>query len=474
MVFIAVLIIYLVVLILIGFFAKRGTRTVEDFYIGGRNIGPWVTAISFIAAYFSSVVIIGGGGFGYKFGMSTVWVGAANVLVGCTLAWIILGERVRLFTKRLSAVTVPDFFGERFRSKKVRLFSAIIILIFMIVYNVSILKGMGHIFEVLMDIPYFWGLLISGIIIVFYVAIGGYLAVVWSGLIQGIVMIFGVALLTVMTLKEVGGFTAVHDKLMAMDPGLVYTPGLWGWAGLISFCLIVSFGVWGMPQLIIRFYSIKSTKVLKIGTVVATIGGCMAILPYFNGACARALYPMLSSPDLAIPTLSKNVLSPLGSAILLAGVVAAGMSTFASILIIIASSVVRDIYEKGLGRKLIQSEALKKGRLWSAVIGIISLIVAIKPPALVLVLCAFAWAVIASTTLWPMLVGIYWKGATKTGVITSMAVGCITAILWIAIGNPFGIHGFIPGLSIGLILILIVSKFTHKLPDEHIKRVWGE
>ncbi|MCK4257157.1 hypothetical protein KAX35_09735, partial [candidate division WOR-3 bacterium] len=374
----------------------------------------------------------------------------------------------------LSAVTVPDFFGERFRSKKVRLFSAIIILIFMIVYNVSILKGMGHIFEVLMDIPYFWGLLISGIIIVFYVAIGGYLAVVWSGLIQGIVMIFGVALLTVMTLKEVGGFTAVHDKLMAMDPGLVYTPGLWGWAGLVSFCLIVSFGVWGMPQLIVRFYSIKSTKVLKIGTVVATIGGCMAILPYFNGACARALYPMLSSPDLAIPTLSKNVLSPLGSAILLAGVVAAGMSTFASILIIIASSVVRDIYEKGLGRKLIQSEALKKGRLWSAIIGIISLIVAIKPPALILVLCAFAWAVIASTTLWPMLVGIYWKGATKTGVITSMAAGCITAILWIAIGNPFGIHGFIPGLSIGLIIILIVSKFTHKLPDEHIKRVWGE
>lgn len=474
MIYIIVLVAYLGVLIVIGFLGKRGTKTVEDFYIGGRNIGAWVTAISFIAAYFSSVVIIGGGGFGYKYGMSTVWVGAANVLLGCTLCWIILGERVRLFTKRLSAVTVPGFFGERFRSKEARVFSAFIICIFMVVYNVSILKGMGHIFEVLMDVPYLWGVLISGLIIVSYVAIGGYLAVVWTGFIQGWIMLFGIVLLTIMTLKEVGGFASVHSKLMMINPGLVYTPGIWGWTGLVSYCLIVSFGVWGMPQLMVRFYSIKTPKVLKIGTVVATIGGCMAILPYFNGACARALYPSLTSPDLAIPTLTKLVLSPFGGAIFLAGVIAAGMSTFSSILIIISSSMVKDIYEKGLGRVLSQTESLKKGRLWSVIIGIISLLVAIRPPAMVLVLCAFSWAVIASTCLWPMLFGIYWRGTTRTGVITSMIGGCAIALLWIASGNPLGIHGFIPGILMGLILIIVVSRFTQKLPEEHIRRVWEE
>lgn len=474
MVYIVVLAVYLAVLIAVGFLGRRGTKTVEDFYIGGRNIGAWVTAISFIAAYFSSVVIIGGGGFGYKYGMSTVWIGASNVLLGCTLCWIILGERIRLFTRRLSTMTVPDFFGKRFSSKEARVFSAFIICIFMIVYNVSILKGMGHIFEVLMGIPYLWGVLISGLIIVFYVAVGGYLAVVWTGFIQGWIMLFGIALLTIMTLKEVGGFASVHSKLMTIDPGLVYTPGIWGWAGLVSYCLIVSFGVWGMPQLMVRFYSIKTTKVLKIGTVVATIGGCMAILPYFNGACARILYPSLSSPDLAIPTLTKLVLSPLGGAVFLAGVVAAGMSTFSSVLIVISSSVVRDIYEKGFGKALSESEGLKKGRLWSTIIGAISLLVAIKPPAMVLVLCAFSWAVIASTCLWPMLFGTYWKGTTRMGVLASMIGGSVTALLWITLGNPFGIHGFIPGILIGFILIIVVSIFTQKLPEEHIRRVWEE
>lgn len=474
MVFAIVLIIYLGSLILIGFLGKRVTRTVEDFYIGGRNVGPWVTAISFIAAYFSSVVIIGGGGFGYKYGMSTVWIGASNVLIGCTLAWIILGERIRLFTRRLGSMTVPDFIGERFKSRKARLFSAAVIVIFMIIYNVSILKGMGHIFEVLIDIPYFWGLIISGVIIVFYVALGGYLAVVWTSFLQGWIMIFGVVLLTIFTLKEIGGFTAVHDRLIAIDPGLVYTPGVWGWAGLVSYCLIVSFGVWGMPQLLVRFYSIKSTRVLKIGTIIATAGGCMAILPYFNGACARLLYPSLSSADLAIPTLTKDILSPLGGAILLAGVVAAGMSTFSSILIIISSSIVRDVYEKGFGRSLGQSQALIYGRLWSAVIGVISLLLAIRPPAMILVLCAFAWAVIASTTLWPMLFGIYWRGVTKAGVISSMVGGSLCALVWMILRNPFGIHGFIPGLSVGLILIVVVSRFTRKLPQDHIKGVFGD
>jgi sodium/proline symporter len=469
-----VLVLYMGLLVLIGLITSRRLRDVEDFYIGGRRVGPWVTALSYVAAYFSSVVIVGGGGFGYKYGMSTLWIGAINVLLGCTLAWIVLGRRVREFTTRLGTMTIPGFLAERFQAKEARIFSALVISVFMIVYNVSILKGMGHIFEVLMGVPYIFGVLLSGLIIVLYVALGGYLAVVWTGFFQAWVMGAGLILLTVGALKAVGGLAAANLQLMAIDRGLVETPGVWGWAGLISFTLIVSFGVWGMPQLVVRFYSIKSVDVLRIGTVVASIGGSMALLPYLDGAIARVLHPGLSSPDLAIPTLTKYVLSPWGGAIFLAGVIAAGMSTFSSVLIITSSAVVRDFYQKGLNKPLSEEQAFRYSRLSSAAIGLISLAIALRPPALVLVLTAFAWAVIASTSLWPMLFGIYWRGATRWGVLASMVGGFAAALIWMAIGSPFGLHGFIPGIIVSFILLVLVSKFTPKPPAEHLRRVWGE
>ncbi len=468
-----VLLAYLGALVLVGFITGRRTKSVEDFYIGGRQIGPWVTALSFVAAYFSSVVIIGGGGFGYMFGMSTLWIGAINVLLGCTVAWIVLGPRIRTFTQRLKTMTVPGFIGERFQSDFACIFSALIIVLFMIIYNVSILKGMGHIFEVLMNIPYVYGVLISCIIILFYVSIGGYLAVVWTSFIQAWVMGIGLIVLTVFTLHRVGGITAANSALASIDPGLLHTPGVWGWPGLLSFALIVSFGVWGMPQLVVRFYSIKNLSVLKIGTVVATVGTCMALLPYFNGAIARTLFPSLASPDLAIPTLVKTILSPFGAAIVLAGVVAAGMSTFSSVLIILSSSMVQDLIKKGIKRDIVKEKSLFWGKIGSIIIGFISLVIALRPPALVLTLTAFAWAVIASTTLWPILFGIYWKGATKLGCIASMVGGCVTALFWMLAGKPFGVHGFIPGIIVGFLLMVLVSRATPKFPAEHISRVWG-
>ncbi|MGD8978955.1 MAG: sodium/proline symporter [candidate division WOR-3 bacterium] len=473
LVYALVLIAYLAVLIVVGLVTGRRTKSVEDFYLGGRQIGPWVTALSFVAAYFSSVVIVGGGGFGYMFGMSTLWIGAINVLLGCTVAWIVLGPRIRTFTQRLKTMTVPGFLGERYRSDFACVFSAVIVVLFMIIYNVSILKGMGHIFEVLMNVPYVYGVLISCIIILFYVSIGGYLAVVWTSFLQAWVMGIGLIVLTIFAVQRVGGVAEVNQALASIDPGLLSTPGIWGWPGLISFALIVSFGVWGMPQLVVRFYSIKNLKVLKIGTVVATVGTCMALLPYFNGAIARTLFPSLASPDLAIPTLVKAILSPFGSAIVMAGVVAAGMSTFASVLIILSSSMIQDIIKKGFKKELTRERSLRWSKIGSALIGFISLAIALRPPALVLTLTAFAWAVIASTTLWPILFGIYWKGATRSGCVASMVGGFVTALIWMIAGKPFGIHGFIPGIIVGFVLMILVSRVTPKFSADHIQRIWG-
>ncbi len=465
---------YMLILIGVGIFAGRKSKGIEGFYIGGRNVGPFVTALSFIAAYFSSVVIIGGGGFGYKFGMSTLWVGAINVLLGCTLCWIFLGKRLRKYTQKLGTMTIPGFIAERFKAPESRVFLAIVIFIFMIIYNVSVLKGMGHIFEVLMQIPYIYAIAISGFIIILYVSIGGYLAVVWTSFVQALIMIVGLFLLTSKTLATVGGLAAANQKLAAIDSGLVSTPGIWGYAGLISYCLIVSFGVWGMPQLVIRFYSIKNTATLRIGTIVVTVGGCLALLPYLNGAMSRILFPALKNPDLAIPTLTKVVLSPLGAAIFLAAVIAAGMSTFAAVLIIVSSAIVRDFWQKGLGKKTDDKKLIRTGRIVSAVAGAISVLIAVKPPGLILVLTAFAWAIIASSTLWPILFGIYWKKTTRWGAVSSMISGSSVALIWMILGKPFGIHGFIPGIIVGLISIIFVSLFTKKLPERHIRRIWED
>ena len=465
---------YMVLLLAIGVFTSRRMRSAEDFYLGGRKVGPWVTSLSYVAAYFSSVVIVGGGGFAYRYGMATLWIGAINVLVGCTLVWIVLGRRLRKFTERLGTMTIPGFLAERFRTNGARVFTGLVIALFLIIYNVSILQGMGRMFEVLMGMPYAAGVLLSAAIIILYVSFGGYLAVVWTGFFQAWVMGVGLILLTVAALKAVGGLTAANVALASIDPGLVSTPGIWGWAGLISFGLIVSFGVWGMPQLVVRFYSIKSVDVLRVGTLIATVGGSMAVLPYLNGAIARVLHPNLSNPDLAIPTLTKSVLSPWGSAVFLAGVIAAGMSTFASILIITSSAVVRDIAQKGFGLNLTERRVVRLSRIASAIVGLVSLAIAIRPPALILVLTAFAYAVIASTCLWPLLFGLYWKRATKAGVLASAAGGFATALLWMGLGSPFGLHGFIPGIGVSLVLIVVVSLLSNRLPEGHLKRVWGE
>ncbi len=471
---VTVLVIYIGLLIGVGVWSSRRTQTVADFIIGNRSIGPWVTALSFIAVYFSSVLIIGGGAFGYKFGLATIWIGAVNVIVGCTLCWIVMGRRVRLFTERLGVNTISGFFAKRYNSPEAGIFSAAIVFIFLIIYNVSVVKGMANSFQVLMDLPYWAGVVISGAVIIFYVVMGGYKAVVWTGFIQAWVMIFSLLLLTFRTMQHIGGLSLGVSKLARIDPGLVTSPGVWGYAGLISFCLVVSLGVWGMPQLVIRFYSIKDTKTFRLGTVIVTVGAAVAVIPYLNGALSRILFPSLESADLAIPSLSKLVLSPWGAAILLAGVVAAGMSTFAGVLIIVSSSLVRDIYKNGLNRELTGRQEVMANRVVSGTVGVIALAIALKPPALILVLTGFAWAVIASTNLWPLFFGIYWKRASRLAAFSSMVAGSLTALIWTWRGKPFEIHGFIAGSVVGLVVIVLMSIKKWNPPEGLIERIWGE
>lgn len=171
------------------------------------------------------MVIIGGGGFGYKYGMSTLWIGAANVLIGCTLAWIVLAKRIRKMTEETGAVTISEFLGKRYNSRALMIFSVAVIFLLLIIYNVSVVIGMANSIQVLMQMPYWSAVLISGLVIVFYVGIGGYLAVVWTSFIQAWIMLGALVMLTAVTLVKAGGFRAAVTGLAAIDPRYVSTPG---------------------------------------------------------------------------------------------------------------------------------------------------------------------------------------------------------------------------------------------------------
>jgi len=481
LVYIIVLVSYFALLILIGFITLRSTKSTSDYHIGSRNIGPWVSALSFVSAYYSSVVIIGGGGYGYKYGLSTLWIAAINILVGCFLAWAVLGKRTLALTKRLKAITLPDFLAKRYQLPFARVFISFVIALFLIVYNVSILKGMGDTFNVLLKIPYVWGVIISGLIVVVYVTFGGYLAVVWTGFVQGIIMFVSMGLLLWKTLQMTGGLTAGVTALRDVNQGLVETPGVWGFPGMISYVLVVSLGVWGMPQMLARFYSIKDNKAIRNGALIASIGAAMAFVPYLVGALSRTVlsteqFPgLLKNVDLAIPSLVSSF-PPLITALFFIGVIAAGMSTFSAVLIISAGATIRDLLKDSFKVKLTDKKEIQWSMICSCVVGIISVLLALKPPGLILTLTAFSWAVIASACLAPFLLGLYWNGTTKTGVIASMVGGFLASIGWMVLQQLLkkpnvplkGIlqyHGFIPGIIISFLLLIIVSLVTKdKMP----------
>jgi SSS family solute:Na+ symporter len=468
-------VIYFLILVAIGIWSHKKVKGAADFNIGGRQIGPWVTSLSYVATYFSTVLIIGGGAFGYQFGMATVWIAAANVLLGATLCWIVLGKRVRHATEQYNVHTMSGFFAKRYNSPEAGIFSAAIIAIFLIFYNVGVLKGMANVLEGLMGLPYWLGVVISAFVILFYVTTGGYFAVVWTAFFQAIVMIFAMVMMGLYTVSAAGGFSAMNEKLAALPSktqlGLVSSPGDWGWAGLLSFMLVTSLGTWAMPQLVVRFYSIKSHKMLRIGTIVVTIATAAAMLPYICGAASRIILGKIDNPDLAIPLLTKQVLPPWAAAVFLAGVIAAGMSTFAGVQIVISGAIVRDILKDGLKKKYNDKQEVKLSRIFGIVVGVIALLIALKPPALILVIMVFAWAVIASTNFWPMLFGIYWKRANRAGAMASMIVGSASALIWSALKNPYGIHGYFVGTILGLLTIVVVSLLTNeKTPAKKKKR----
>ncbi|MBQ8910332.1 MAG: sodium:solute symporter, partial [Oscillospiraceae bacterium] len=293
---IGMLVVFFGIMIGVGFYCRKHSTDVDGFVLGGRSVGPWLTAFAYGTSYFSAVVFVGyAGQFGWKYGIAATWAGIGNALIGSLMAWAILGRRTRIMTQHLNSATMPQFFESRFDSKALKLASSVIIFIFLIPYTASLYNGLSRLFGMAFNIDYSICVIAMAILTGIYVIAGGYMATAINDFIQGIIMLVGIVAVIAAVLKGQGGLTeAMNGLAKVSDPTVSDAPGVFNSflgpdpVNLLGVVLLTSLGTWGLPQMVQKFYAIKSEKAINKGMIISTLfalvvaGGC-----YFLGGFGR-------------------------------------------------------------------------------------------------------------------------------------------------------------------------------------------
>lgn len=482
-------ILYVVLMIGIGLVSMKKASTLQDFFLGGRKMGPWVSAFSYGTAYFSAVLFIGyAGKIGWKFGLSAIWIGVGNALLGSLLAWFVLARKTRDMTHRLNASTMPEFFEKRYNSKALKIFSALIIFIFLVPYSASVYAGLSYLFNAIFNIEYVYCMLFMAVLTAVYLVLGGYVATVMTDFIQGLIMIFGVLLMIgfVVFNPEVGGLAEGVARLSQIPddgPQLVSIFGGSHWFTLVSLIVLTSFGSWGLPQMVHKFYAIKDEKSISTATIVSTgfamLIGCGA---YLVGSFGR-LYlnnqiPLVDGKpnfDMIMPELLQAALPEVVLSIILLLVLSASMSTLASIVLTSSSAIAIDLVQGGLCPNMKKDTVMLLMRILCLVFIIFSFIVAYSPNG-ILVLMSFSWGTVAGSFIGPFLFGLYWKGATKLGAWAGMLGGFLTSVILAATSHldasqapKFGMIAMI----VSVVTVPVVSVITPKFSHSHVKNIFN-
>ena len=273
------LVAYFALMVGIGLYCRKHATDVNGFVLGGRSVGPWLTAFAYGTSYFSAVVFVGyAGQFGWKYGIAATWAGIGNAIIGSLLAWVVLGRRTRIMTQHLDSATMPQFFGERYSSKALKIAASVIIFVFLIPYTASLYTGLSRLFGMAFDIDYSVCIILMAVLTAIYVIAGGYMATAINDFIQGIIMLFGISTIILAVLKSKGGFMAALDGLARVtDETVSTTPGVFASffgpdpLNLMFVVILTSLGTWGLPQMVQKFYAIKDEESIKKGTIISTI-----------------------------------------------------------------------------------------------------------------------------------------------------------------------------------------------------------
>ena len=499
---ILLLAVFFTITIFIGLYFRKRASSVNDFVLGGRSVGPWLSAFSYGVTYFSAVVFVGyAGQFGWRFGLSAVWIGVGNALIGSLLAWLVLGRRTRVMTNHLKSATMPAFFGTRYMSSALKIGAAIIIFIFLIPYTASLYNGLSRLFEMAFGIPFVYCIMAMGVLTAIYVIAGGYIATVVNDFIQGIIQIGGIIAVIVVAVNSKGGLfeafgslSKVSDEAAGIAAGgftAIFGPDPLSLFGVI---ILTSLGTWGLPQMVARFYSIKSEKMIGKGAVISTLfalivaGGC-----YFLGSFGRLWTDSLDVQatatglvpagkfDAIIPT----ILSGMGEVmigVVIVLVFAASISTLSSLVMASASTLTLDFLKVHIIKNMNEKKQLLIIRALIVVFIIISSSIAIMQIngvfkgnlSFIADLMGVSWGALAGSFLAPFLYGLYWKKASKISVwccfifsTTLMISNMIFRSSFPTIlQSPINAGAF--AMISGLIIVPVVSMFTKALSKEHV------
>lgn len=472
---------FVAMMILIGLYYSKRTKSTKDFWIGGGNVGLWVTAISYVGTYTSTVALIGGPSSTYLYGLGYgIWQVAGTAWLFGLLPFLVMAVPMKRMATRLNAVTVPGWLASRFDSEKVRVISAILIAIFMIPYGTSVIQAAGVLLSTIANIPYIIGILITAVTVTIYMSFSGYMGISVNALIQGWIILIGALLIAPIALGKIGGISGMLQNINDINPQLLKIPGTLSIGNFISMSLVWGLICWGQPQLVTRFYAVKDSKTLGVTMVVVTIFTVLTTGGYhLNGLIARAMYgnQFVSSPDMAVPTIAADMLPPVLGAVFVAAAVGAAMSTLASTGLVVSSAIAKDLFEdsymKSKGKVLSNKKAMSLSRLCIVITTVLSFAFAVKPVSIVFSIAVFAQGTIAAALTGSILFGVYWKRANWQGCVGSMITGTLVTLIWYFLKIP-GVHAYFPGIICSILVFPIISLITPAPSKELVQRAFGK
>ena len=478
------LVVFFAVMIGIGFYCRKHSTDVNGFVLGGRSVGPWLTAFAYGTSYFSAVVFVGyAGQFGWKYGIAATWAGIGNTILGSLLAWVVLGRRPRIMTQHLDSATMPQFFEARFGSSSLKIAASVVTFIFLIPYTASLYNGLSRLFGMAFNVDYTICVIVMAVLTGIYVIAGGYMATAINDFVQGIVMLFGITAVILAVLNSQGGLLAALDGLARVsDETVSTTPGIFASflgpdpVNLLGVVILTSLGTWGLPQMVQKFYAIKSEKSISTGTVISTFfalvvaGGC-----YFLGGFGRLFSDKIDIAangfDSVIPTMLSG-LPDILIAIVVILVLSASMSTLSSLVLTSSSTLTLDLLRGYVVKDMDEKKQVFIMRCLIVVFVAISVIIAIiqykSNVTFIAQLMGVSWGALAGAFLAPFLYGLYWKGCTKISCWCSFIFSTVVMLANMFVRSSFPallqspINAGAFCMLAGLVIVPVVSLFTPK------------
>ena len=481
------------VMIGIGLYCRKHSTDVSGFVLGGRSVGPWLTAFAYGTSYFSAVVFVGyAGQFGWRYGIAATWAGLGNAFIGSLMAWAVLGRRTRIMSQYLSSATMPDFFGKRFQSSALKIAASIICFIFLIPYTASLYNGLSRLFGMAFSVDYSVCVIIMAVLTGVYVVAGGYMATAINDFIQGIIMLAGIVAVIVAVLESKGGLSeslaglaAINDS-HALTP-LAKSPGIFASffgpdpVNLLGVVILTSLGTWGLPQMVQKFYAIKNESDITKGTVISTLfalvvaGGC-----YFLGGFGRLFTSQLDPAGLGVPAEGYDSVIPvmlsnlpdilIGVVVIL--VLSASMSTLSSLVLASSSTLTLDLLKGHVIKEMDEKKQLFIMRVLIVIFIIISVVLALiqysSNVTFIAQLMGVSWGALAGAFLAPFMYSLYWKGATKLSCWVNFIFSSVvmTANIFVRpdfpelLRSPINAGAFC--MLAGFVIVPIVSIITPK------------